>query len=324
MNVKAKLRIWCATAFLLQASAAFAQRTDQNETGPTRHSILVETDAHEGPIVVPSQNRLYFTTVPDFKAENTHIAIRYVDLDTLEVGTFSPRSNMANGMWLTPDGMALLVAEQGTTETPGGISRIRLADGHREVVVDSYEGKPFNSPNKVIEADSGWIYFSDPDYGYHQGFKGAPALPMAVYAHNPTSGGTFQLTTEVARPHGLALSMDENLLYIGDTDAIDGSTPYDPSRSREVLSTSLLAPDRIGPLDKVLSVPVGIPDGIIVVEPSGEIWVAAGDGVRRYTADGAFVELFPIEGGAFNLTQYGDVVYSTANTAIWQTKIDAE
>jgi len=71
----------------------------------------------------------------------------------------------------------------------------------------------------------------------------------------------------------------------------------------------------------VLSVPVGIPDGFIIVEPSGEIWVAAGDGVRRHAADGAFIELFPIEGGAYNLTQYGDTVYSTANTAIWQTKI---
>lgn len=288
------------------------------------HAIYVETDAHEGPVVVPDQNRLYFTSVPDFAADDTHIAIRYVDLGTKQVETFIPDANMANGMWLSSDGAALLVAEQGTKDTPAAISRISLADGEREIIVDSYEGKPFNSPNKVIEASSGWIYFSDPDYGYHQGFKDAPQLPMAVYAHSPETNETTRLTTAVARPHGLALSLDENVLYIGDTDAIDGSSPYDPNRSHSILSAPLLAPNEIGPLMEVLAVPVGIPDGFIVTKPHGNLWVAAGDGVRLYSSDGMLIEMFPIDRGAFNVARHGDTVYSTADTAIWRTRIDGE
>ena len=298
----------------------------QAEPQPSRdlddHTVYVQADAHEGPVVVPQQERLYFTSVPDFKSDDVNIAIRYVDLKTGKIETFRPDANMANGMWLTRDGTALLVAEQGTRDTPGGISRIRLADGARDVIVDSFDGKPFNSPNKVIEASSGWIYFSDPDYGYHQGFKDAPQLPMAVYAHNPQTGETTQLTTAVARPHGLALSPDESVLYIGDTDAIDGSSPYDPSRSRSILSAPLLAPDKIGPLKELLSVPVGIPDGFIVTKPDGNLWVAAGDGVRLYSSDGSLIKMFPIEGGAFNVVQNDGAIYSTADTAIWKTKID--
>ncbi len=298
-----------------------SRNTSVNANEAKVHSILVKTDAHEGPVVVPHQDRLYFTTKPDFQSDDTHIAIRYVDLGTLKIGTFLPRSNMANAMWLTADGTALLVAEQGTMNTPGAISRIKLIDGNREVVVDSFEGKPFNSPNKVIESSKGRIYFSDPDYGANQGFKPKPELPMAVYAHDLATGTTHRLTTEVARPHGLALSLDEKVLYIGDTDAYDGKRPYNPKKSHSILAAPLAAPDRLGPLSEVLSVPVGVPDGFIVTAPAGDFWVGAGDGLRHYRADGAFKALYPVGGPVFNVTQHGNIIYSTADTAIWQIQI---
>jgi gluconolactonase len=273
---------------------------------------------------VPHQNRLYFTTKPDFESDDVHIAIRYVDLDTRKVGTLLPRSNMANGMWLSADGKALLVAEQGTMQTPGAISRIDLANGTREVIVDSYEGKPFNSPNKVIQSSNGWIYFSDPDYGANQGFNPAPELPMAVYAHDPSTGKTYRLTAGIARPHGLALSPDEKVLYIGDTDAIDGKNPYNIDKSHSILSAPLEAPNRLGPLSEVLSVPVGIPDGFIVPAGGDDLWVGAGDGLRHYQADGTLKALYPVGGPVFNVTRHGNKIYSTADTAIWQTHIGAD
>lgn len=291
------------------------------ESAGSSHEILVETDAHEGPVVVSDQNRLYFTTKPDFDAADTHVSIRFVDLDTGAVETFHDRSNMANGMWLTNDGAALLVAEQGTMDSPGAISRISLSDGSRTVLVDSFEGKPLNSPNKAIEASNGWIYFSDPDYGHNQGFKPAPELPMAVYARNPEDGQVTRLTTELARPHGLALSPDERTLYIGDTDAIDGATPYDDDRSHGILAADLLAPDRIGALRDLLSVPVGIPDGFVTRPSDGDIFVGAGDGLRQYTSDGDFVALYPIASGAVNVTAQGETYFTTADTHIWQTRI---
>lgn len=311
-----------AVAFLTALAIAQPMRVDAYEA--KMHSILVKTDAHEGPVFVPDQNRLYFTTKPDFQSDDVHIAIRYVDLDTRKVGTFLPRSNMANGMWLSNDGKALLVAEQGTMHTPGAISRINLADGTREVIVDSFEGKLFNSPNKVIQSSNGWIYFSDPDYGANQGFKPAPELPMAVYAHDPSTGKTHRLTTDAARPHGLALSPDETVLYIGDTDAIDGKNPYNITKSHSILSAPLEAPNRLGPLAEVLSVPVGIPDGFVVTAPSGDFWVGAGDGLRHYRADGTFKALYPAGGTVFNVTSHANVVYSTADTAIWRTLIPSD
>jgi len=318
MKKSCDLMTWAGAA-AVACVAVFAAGRPVAAEEAREHSVFVEIDAHEGPVVVPWQNRLYFTTKPDFQSEDTHIAIRYVDLDTQEIGTFLPRSNMANGMQLSADGAALLVAEQGTMDTPGAISRIDLADGTRKVIVDSFEGKPFNSPNKVIQSSDGWIYFSDPDYGANQGFKPEPQLPPAVYAHDPSTGKTHRLTTEIARPHGLALSPDETVLYIGDTDAIDGKHPYDPEKSHSILSAPLEAPHRLGRLSEVLSVPVGIPDGFIVTAPAGDIWVGAGDGLRHYGADGALKAVHDSAGPVFNLTQHGNAIYSTADTAVWRT-----
>ena len=306
---------------VILSATLLAVSTAASDTLPegAEHGILVKTDAHEGPVYVPSQNRIYFTSKPDFSSDRTHIAIRYVELDTLQVKTWKLRSNMANGMWLSNDGQALIVAEQGTMETQAAISRIRLVDGHREVLVDNFKGKPFNSPNKAIEVPSGWIYFSDPDYGANQGFKPAPKLPMAVYAYDPEAGKTTRLTSEYERPHGLAATTDGQSLYVSDTDAVDGKGPYDPTKTRDIFLSALSAPDAVGPKELVITVPAGIPDGIIVAGPDNDIWVAAGDGLRHYRKDGTLVALYPVEGGVFNVTTDGEAFYSTADTAIWKT-----
>ncbi|MDG2273088.1 MAG: SMP-30/gluconolactonase/LRE family protein [Halioglobus sp.] len=280
-------------------------------------TVVVQTNAHEGPVFVPSQGRLYFTTKPDFTASDTHIAINYLDIATTRVASFRSHSNMANGMWLSRDGKSLLVAEQGTFMSPGAISRIALADGKREVVIDEFQGKPFNSPNKVIESSAGWIYFSDPDYGHNQGFKPAPLLPMAVYAHDTLSGATVRLSTAFDRPHGLALSPNENVLYVGDTAAVDGRSSYKPGATHGVFDAKLLAPDSLGVVRSLLQVPVGIPDGV-VTSPNGDLFVAAGDGVRHYSDEGKFLGLMAIENGAVNLTLVNGVLYITADTAIYR------
>ena len=61
-----------------------------------------------------------------------------------------------------------------------------------------------------------------------------------------------------------------------------------------------------------------IPDGFIVTE-DGDHWIAAGDWLRQYSAAGDLIERYPVEGGNLNVTQYGNDLYQTANTAIWRT-----
>jgi gluconolactonase len=75
----------------------------------------------------------------------------------------------ANGMTLGIDGF-LLVCEQGTWSEPGRISRVNRTTGETETVVAHWAGRPFNSPNDVVVKSDGTIWFSDPSFGWLQGF----------------------------------------------------------------------------------------------------------------------------------------------------------
>src|SRR6266480_4185558 len=87
----------------------------------------------------------------------------------------------------------------------------------REVVASHYEGKELNSPNDVIVADDGSIYFSDPWYGRmpvfgverdrELGFQG-------VYRIAPEGGEPQLLVDDFEQSNGLCFSPDESLLYI--------------------------------------------------------------------------------------------------------------
>jgi gluconolactonase len=84
-----------------------------------------------------------------------------------------------------------------------------------EAIADTYEGRPFNSPNDVIVARDGRVLFTDPYSTAMGGERGQPV--NGVYAADP-SGAVTLLYGEMGRPNGLAFSPDETILYVNDTD----------------------------------------------------------------------------------------------------------
>jgi gluconolactonase len=126
-------------------------------------------------------------------------------------------SNKGNGMTYDADGR-LLVCEHTTS------SLVRMdPDGSgsgRDVVATHYDGKELNSPNDVIVADDGAIYFSDPWYGRMPvfGVERERELGFQGVYRIPPGGGDLQLLVDdFEQPNGLCFSPDESLLYINDT-----------------------------------------------------------------------------------------------------------
>jgi gluconolactonase len=96
-----------------------------------------------------------------------------------------------------------------------GRHRIAIIDGQKShSVAELYQGKRFNSPNDVIVAKNGDIYFTDPlslalGLPSAQGFNGV---------YRVLGSGEVQLVDrDFNWPNGLALSMDETILYVNDT-----------------------------------------------------------------------------------------------------------
>jgi gluconolactonase len=126
------------------------------------------------------------------------------------VSVFRQPSNNANGH--TRDREGRLVSCEHLTRR---ITRTEY-DGTITVLADRFDGKRLNSPNDIVCAKDGAIWFTDPTFGISGHWEGEPAaqeLPHAVYRLAP-SGELQQVLADLAGPNGLAFSPDESELYV--------------------------------------------------------------------------------------------------------------
>ena len=89
-------------------------------------------------------------------------------------------------------------------------------DGRITVLADQWQGKRLNSPNDIVCAADGSLWFTDPSFGIDSDWEGdkAPSeTPHAVYRLD-VSGEMKCVTSDLAAPNGLAFSPDEKLLYV--------------------------------------------------------------------------------------------------------------
>ena len=153
-------------------------------------------------------------------------------------------------------------------------------DGTITVIADGYQDKPLNSPNDVVVASDGAIWFTDPHYGImtdYEGFKAPQELPCQVYRVDP-SGTVEAVITDTACPNGLAFSPDESRLYVADTGRMFSADPqhikvFDMLGGRPTNGRVFHKIDR------------GCADGIRV-DSDGNLWSSAGDGVHCIAPDG--------------------------------------
>lgn len=190
------------------------------------------------------------------------------------MSTFRSPSNFSNGHTRDLQGR-LVSCEHGGRR----VTRTEW-DGRVTVIADSYQGKPLNSPNDVIVARDGAIWFSDPHYGImtdYEGYRAEQELPCNVYRVDP--GGRIEaVITDMACPNGLAFSPDERLLYVADTGRMFSD---DPQHVRVY--------DMVGgrPANGRLfhTIAPGCADGIRL-DSEGNLWSSAGDGVHCIAPDG--------------------------------------
>jgi gluconolactonase len=291
-----------------------------------RRPVLMETDAHEGPVYIAPEHALYFTTVPEPGPKN--IAIKRLQLSGEEfpfevqsLDTVQFPSNMANGMTLDRDGQ-LVICEQGTRETPARISRLDLKTGGVETVVAQWRGHRFNSPNDVVVKSDRTVWFTDPDYGAVQGFKGAPEVGAYVYRHDPATGETTAVADSFNKPNGLAFSPDESVLYITDSGANQAPGTYFVDLPHHVRAFDVHDGRHLRNERLFAVVSPGVPDGI-KVDVRGRVYTSSATGVQVFTPEGDLLGEIMAPGVA-NFTFGGrgnDVLFILGDTQIWQAKL---
>jgi gluconolactonase len=268
---------------------------------------VVATDAHEGPVFVVDENALYFTSLPHRNGGPPIVAIKRVDLASHRISVVRADANVANGMTLDPSG-CLLVCEQGTLSHPAQISRLDRSDGHLETVIESYNGKPLNSPNDIVVKSDGTTWFTDPSYGWLQGFRPEPELPDSVYRFDPLTGEIDCVASSFDHPNGLAFSPNESVLYVGDSGEPHHVKAFDVVDWRRLENERVFA-----------VIQPGYPDGL-KTDAAGRVYVSSFAGVQVFDPDGVPLDLIPVR-DSVNFAFAGDALLITNDTAIWKADL---
>jgi gluconolactonase len=223
------------TAFALFVSFTFVAPLVAGEAlDPPTGSAIVSPDAKlehlftrsakisggltEGPAVAPDGS-IYFTDIP--LGADKGMIMRF-DPKTRETTVFTDDSGKANGLHFDAEGF--LIACEGSDQGGRRVSRWNVQDKSRTTLADKYQGKTFNAPNDMTIDKKGRIYFSDPRY---LGDEPRELEHRAVYRINK-DGSVIEITHDVAKPNGVALSPDDTMLFVADHD--NGTDKIDPTK----------------------------------------------------------------------------------------------
>jgi gluconolactonase len=268
-------------------------------------TLVSETDAHEGPVYAADEHAFYFTTV-----RRRTVAIKRLELADGSISVVRPDANMANGMALDLEGH-LVLCEQGTLSEPARITRLNRELRKVETLVDSWNGLPLNSPNDVVVKSDGTIWFTDPSYGYLQGFRPEPKTGDQVYRYDPAADSLTVVADSLDKPNGLAFSPDESVLYLGDNGAPHHLLAFDVDDGVRLTDRRIVA----------ASTPEH-PDGI-KVDSTGLIYASSRDGVQVFSSDGNLVRQIDLFGAVnFAFGPRERILYITTDTAVWAAPLN--
>lgn len=213
---------------------------------------------------------------------------------------------------------AMVTAKDGTVlMTQMGARRIVRLDAANAVhpFLSDYQGKRLNSPNDLVFARDGALWFTDPPFGLYNGMDKDPAkaLPFnGVFRY--ADGKLTAAITDMTLPNGIGFSPDGKTLYVSN---------YGPDmyvRAYRVGANGALSDPRT-----IIRYPPksgrGGPDGL-KVDMAGNIWTSGPGGIRIITPEGKILGQIKLPEVAANLAFTGDghSVYITASTSIYRLR----
>ncbi len=226
----------------------------------------------------------------------------------------------SNGLTLDRQGR-LIFCEHGDRR----ISAMPLRGGGGKVTLaDRYEGHRFNSPNDVVSHSDGSFYFTDPPYGLPQREKDPSRETdrFGVYRIAPAQAGKLGavslVVADLTRPNGIALSPDETVLYIGQSDPARPVIMAYPLRADGTVGTGQVLFD--GTALNRQGLP-GAFDGL-KVDRAGNLWATGPGGIVILTAKGELLGRISTGEATANVAwgQDGHTLYITSDMYLCRVK----
>jgi gluconolactonase len=268
--------------------------------------LYTGTEWGEGPVWLPGIRALRWSDIPN----NRIMQYRADDGQTI---VYRDNAEFTNGRILDLNGDVVQCSH-------GRRAVERDAGGEVTVLVDRWQGKRLNSPNDVVVAADGSVWFTDPPYGILSNTEGRKADPeyggCYVFRFDEQRGDLTPVVTDMVHPNGLAFSLDERILYVSDTAGGQDESVPRAIRAYDV-KDGACANGRV-----FAEIEVGVPDGFRVDE-AGRLWSSSGDGVRVFTPGGELLLHVPVPEKVANLCfggPDGQDLYIAAASSLYRIK----
>jgi gluconolactonase len=272
----------------------------------------------EGPAYFRAGRYLVFSDIPNNRM------MRLLEDDN-HLSVFRSPSFNSNGNTVDPEGRLVTCEHSGRRVTR------TEHDGTITVIADNYNGKRLNSPNDVVVASNGSIWFTDPSYGIKGNYEGLRAEPEQskhnVYRVDGKNGTVTVVVDDFVQPNGIVFSPDEKRLYVIDSGFTDGGPAnirvFDVDIDSGNVSNGKLFAEGFAP---------GITDGMRC-DVEGNVWCSMGwadpkeDGVRCYSPEGDLLGKIHIPETVANLTFGGlqrNRLYICGSTSVYACYVDTQ
>jgi gluconolactonase len=257
----------------------------------------------EGPLWHPAGAYLLWSDMPD-----DHIR-RWSPADG--VTTFRKPCNKSNGLTWDRQGR-LLACEHAS-------SRVSRTEPSGEVVAlaTHYQGKALNSPNDIVCAADGAVYFTDPTYGRMDYYGVLRELELdfrGVYRVGADPKSPLLLANDFAQPNGLCFSLDGRRLFVNDTER-------QHIRVFDVAASGTLSGGEVWAETKGEG--EGAPDGM-KIDSAGNVYCCGPGGVHVFAPDATCLGVIRTPEGAANMA-WGDAdlrsLYITATSSVYRIRV---
>lgn len=264
----------------------------------------------EGPAWFPAHRMLVWSDIPN----NRMLSF---DARNNVAGNYRVPSNHSNGNTVDPQGRLISCEHLGRRVVR------QEHDGRLSVIAESWQGKRLNSPNDVVVAADGAIWFTDPDYGILSEYEGAKAESeigrCQVYRVDPISGQVDCVADDFVKPNGLAFSRDGRKLYVADTGA-----SHDPNGPRHIRVFDVIDDGkRLGRSQVFAECTDGLFDGFRV-DRDERLWTSAGNSVHIYNRDGVLIGKLHLPEVVANLQfggEKGNILYICATRSLYHCRL---
>ena len=264
----------------------------------------------EGPLYLPKSNQVIWSDIP-----GNRILCCNAD-GSGPVSQWRSPSNFVNGHTLDHQGRIIHCSH-------GARAVLRTEHNGSVTTLVSHVGNSrLNSPNDVVVATDGSIWFTDPPYGIlsnHEGYRADSELDGCyVYRLEPDTGRLDAIVTDMIHPNGLAFSPDESILYVSDTSAAvlgdDGQhhlRAYDIERDGQTLRA---VNGRV-----FAEIEPGLPDGFRLDE-FGNLYTSSLDAIQVFAPDRTLIGRIPVPEKISNCCFGGPdrrTLFITATTSLY-------